>query len=84
MERLNAPAYRACERALALSPGARVLEIGCGTGTFLECPASREPALLAGVDPAPLMVATARALFEVEGFRPREGGATGIACFTRP
>jgi len=46
---------------LALRPGQRVLEVGCGTGALLEpilkaCPDCR----LAGIDPVPEMLAVAR------------------------
>jgi len=44
-----------------LSAGARVLDLGCGTGAFLAAVADREPALeLVGLDLTPALLAQAR------------------------
>jgi ubiquinone/menaquinone biosynthesis C-methylase UbiE len=46
---------------LALSPGERVLEVGCGTGALLEQVVARCPECrVTGVDPVPEMLAMAR------------------------
>src|SRR5690606_9774345 len=45
----------------ALPAGARVLDLGCGTGAFLAALAAREPALsLVGLDLTPALLAEAR------------------------
>lgn len=59
MERLNAASYRAAAQRLPEGP-VRLLEIGFGTGAMAELLARRGAALVAGVDPSPLMVGTAR------------------------
>ncbi len=62
MERMNAPAYRMTLKALAPEAGQSILEIGFGTGAFLERLAqSAAPRLLAGVDPAGTMLEVASA-----------------------
>ena len=49
-------------RRLPMSPGARVLDIGCGTGELLRRLRAKYPhAMLAGLDPVPQMLAEARA-----------------------
>ena len=52
------------ERALeacSLSPGARVLDLGCGTGVTLRHLVTRRGYRAAGVDPSPLLLEQARA-----------------------
>lgn len=62
MEMLNRPVYRAVFAALDPPPRCSLLEIGFGTGGFLELFAERaEPVRVAGVDPSELMLDTARA-----------------------
>lgn len=61
MDRANVAAYRAALSEARPGPGDRLLEIGFGTGALVErLLANRQVALVAGVDPSPLMVATAR------------------------
>ena len=43
-----------------VTPGARVLDIACGTGVLFEELLSREPAYVLGVDLSPNMIAAAR------------------------
>ena len=50
---------------LALSPGARVLDVACGTGN-LSFPAARAGAIVTGVDIAPNLLATARTRAQAE------------------
>jgi len=49
-----------------LAPGARVLDVACGTGN-LSFPAARAGAIVTGVDIAPNLLATARARAAAEG-----------------
>ncbi|HXG64507.1 MAG TPA: methyltransferase domain-containing protein [Blastocatellia bacterium] len=51
---------------LQLTPGARVLDVACGTGN-LSFPAARAGAVVTGVDIAPNLLATARARAQAEG-----------------
>ena len=53
------PAQRALIEAASIGPGTRVLDVGCGSGEFLALAASLG-ADVAGIDPAPGMVALAR------------------------
>jgi ubiquinone/menaquinone biosynthesis C-methylase UbiE len=56
-------ANRTAELAASVAPeGARVLDVGCGTGLFLRALAGRLPAAadLIGIDPAEQMLAVAR------------------------
>lgn len=57
---LAAPCWNVMLHAAAVGPGARVLDVGCGTGDLLAHLA-RLGASAAGIDPAPGMVARARA-----------------------
>ena len=74
------PVWAAVAEAASIGPGSRVLDVGCGAGEFLAY-AAELGADVAGVDPAPGMVALARARVpgvsvEVAGFedltRPAE------------
>ncbi len=61
MERMNAGAYRQALDALAVQAGERLLEIGFGTGRFVELALRAASELsVAGVDPAETMVDVAR------------------------
>jgi 2-polyprenyl-3-methyl-5-hydroxy-6-metoxy-1,4-benzoquinol methylase len=53
---------------LQLTPGARVLDVACGTGN-LSFPAARAGAVVTGVDIAPNLLATARAQAAAEGLQ---------------
>ena len=53
------PAYRAVLDRLALRPSARLLDVGCGAGTFLALAAARG-VRVAGVDASPALVELAR------------------------
>lgn len=53
------PAWRAVLEASGAGPGARVLDVGCGSGDFLGYCGGRGMTT-AGIDPAPGMVALAR------------------------
>jgi ubiquinone/menaquinone biosynthesis C-methylase UbiE len=59
--RRNAAPQRAALAALALGPGDRFLDVGCGSGDAVRA-AAELGARAAGVDLAPLMVARARTL----------------------
>ena len=66
------PVWEAIARAAGIGPGSRVLDVGCGAGEFLAFAAGLG-ARVSGVDPAPGMVALARARVpaasvEVAGF----------------
>lgn len=70
MERTNRPAYERAASLIDLSSEGRFLEIGFGTGMLAEMMASRATAgLVAGVDPSPLMVETARRRLHHMGVR---------------
>jgi ubiquinone/menaquinone biosynthesis C-methylase UbiE len=58
--RVFEPVHEALRRALGPMDGARILDVGCGTGT-LTLVLARHSALAIGVDPAPRMVAKAAA-----------------------
>jgi len=63
MKWLNFPSYRTALSAANLQLGSRLLEIGFGTGAFLELVAKRYPETsMAGIDPSETMcrVATRR------------------------
>jgi len=61
MEWLNAASYRAAIDAVALRPGERLLELGFGTGAFLELVCKTVPGVsIAGVDPSATMVQVAQ------------------------
>ena len=71
-------ADRAADLALTCRPEpVRVLDVGCGTGYLLRRLAARAPqaAELAGIDPAPAMIGTARALADDD----RLSFAAGVA-----
>ena len=68
----NARANRLVVDRLAVGPGDRVLEIGCGPGTALAYAARSGPSLIAGIDPSAVMVAQARRRLR------RAGGATRV------
>ena len=56
MEWLNSPSYRAAFDACDLQPSQRLLEIGFGTGAFLELVVKHSPdTSVAGVDPSETM-----------------------------
>jgi SAM-dependent methyltransferase len=59
MRLINAPAFDRAARLLAPAADAAVVEIGFGTGDLVRRLA-RTAAFVAGVDPSPLMVETAR------------------------
>ncbi|MEJ3656428.1 class I SAM-dependent methyltransferase [Actinomycetes bacterium KLBMP 9759] len=58
--RFAEPAWGAVAKPAGVGPGSRVLDVGCGSGTFLAFAADLG-AEVAGVDPAPDMVRLARA-----------------------
>lgn len=61
MERMNRRAYLKTMEAVAPKKGQSLLEIGFGTGAFLKGYANEAgTGTLAGVDPSPLMVRTAK------------------------
>src|SRR5262245_63718649 len=64
---------------LQLAPGARVLDVACGTGN-LSFPAERAGAIVTGVDIAPNLLETARARAKAEGVNIRfdEGDAEAL------
>ncbi len=64
---------------LQLAPGARVLDVACGTGN-LSFPAARARARVTGVDIAPNLLATARARAQAEGVQIQfdEGDAEAL------
>ncbi len=64
---------------LQLAPGARVLDVACGTGN-LSLPAARGGAAVTGVDIAPNLLATARARASAKGMNIRfdEGDAENL------
>jgi ubiquinone/menaquinone biosynthesis C-methylase UbiE len=71
-------ADRAADLALTCHPDpGRVLDVGCGTGYLLRRLAARAPRAveLAGIDPAPSMIETARAL----GDDDRSSFVAGVA-----
>jgi S-adenosylmethionine-diacylgycerolhomoserine-N-methlytransferase len=67
-------------RELALKPGARVVEIGCGTARNLVCIARRYPeARLFGLDASQVMLETAADTLRRAGFREQIALAHGYA-----
>ncbi len=64
---------------LALAPGARFLDVGCGTGRLAEWVAGRIGPNVVGVDPLPDRVALARA--RAPGLRFEVGRAEDLAAF---
>ncbi len=64
---------------LRLTPGARVLDVACGTGN-LSLPAAHAGAVVTGVDIAPNSLATARARAQAEGVQIQfdEGDAEAL------
>ncbi|MGF1475586.1 MAG: class I SAM-dependent methyltransferase [Geminicoccaceae bacterium] len=67
-------------RELALSPGERVLEIGCGTARNLVLMAKRYPnAMFYGIDASEEMLRSARALVRSHGLDHRIKLAQGLA-----
>jgi ubiquinone/menaquinone biosynthesis C-methylase UbiE len=64
-ERLEASALEFLER-IHIEPGARVLDVACGTGQ-LAFPAARAGARAAGIDIAPNLIEQARARAKAEG-----------------
>ena len=76
-------ADRTVELALTAVPAPRrVLDVGCGTGYLLRRLADRCPdaAELTGVDPAPAMIAAARAAAAGDRLRWLEGTAEALPC----
>jgi SAM-dependent methyltransferase len=69
-EERQRPTYEAAIRRVTLSGGERVLEVGCGTGVFLEL-ASARGADVAGLDAAEALLAIARE--RVPGAELRQG-----------
>ena len=55
-----------------LQPGARALDVGCGTGSLAIAAARQQPtATIHGIDPAPEMIARAQAKATTAGVAPR-------------
>jgi len=74
-------ADRTADLALSAAPAPqRILDVGCGTGYLLRQLADRCPdaAELTGVDPAPAMIAAARAAAADDRLRWREGTAEAL------
>jgi ubiquinone/menaquinone biosynthesis C-methylase UbiE len=69
------------ERAIAVQPGDRVLDIGTGTGA-LAVRLARAGAVVTGVDIAPALVETARRIAREEGVQVnyRVGDAENLPC----
>jgi SAM-dependent methyltransferase len=65
----------------SIGPGQHVLDVGCGSGEFLDLLASTG-ADVAGIDPAPAMLDLARR--SVPGADIRPGGRIGIANWAEP
>lgn len=63
------------EKLLALPPGGKVLDIGCGTGAFLSCFAERG-FQTTGVDFAPSMLRAARKSVRLQNIEFRWGDVT--------
>src|SRR5687768_5082232 len=59
VEEQQVPTYEAALRRVGLAPGRRVLEVGCGTGVFLEA-AARHGAEVFGLDAAEPLLDIAR------------------------
>ncbi|MFM9827340.1 MAG: class I SAM-dependent methyltransferase [Sphingomonas sp.] len=59
MERMNAAVVAKVAALAALPPGASSVELGFGTGALVAARAAQGDGLVAGVDPSPLMLATA-------------------------
>ena len=58
-EAQQAPTYEEAIRRIGISPSDRVLDIGCGSGVFLEL-AARRGAVVAGIDASEALAALAR------------------------
>jgi ubiquinone/menaquinone biosynthesis C-methylase UbiE len=72
---------RTADLALSVVPApARILDVGCGTGYLLRQLADRCPEAveLTGLDPAPAMIAAARAVATDDRLRWLEGTAEGL------
>src|SRR5262245_12784395 len=65
---------RLAARLAALAPSDVVLDIGCGPGTAVRH-AARQGAKVSGIDPAPVMLRTARVLTRDSKVRYVEGTA---------
>ena len=69
---------------LAISVGARVLDVACGTGN-IAIPAARKGAIVTGVDIAPNLIEQAIARAKKEGLKAefREGDAEKLSFSRR-
>lgn len=81
LERLIAPLCAIAVRVYPLSPGQRVLDLGCGTGAHLECHVEAG-CVVAGVDTSEAMLGRAHVRL---GDRAdlRHGDAGGHICRSR-
>lgn len=88
METANAGAYALAADLLAPLGGARVLEIGYGTGRLLELLLAAGAAEVLGVDPSPTMLAVARGRRALRGasdrLHLRRGADTDLDWITAP